>query len=84
MRTTEKTGCPSKLPADGELFHCKNLFHRLTGGCPISSDYAPGYICLKEHYAQSGYEDSPGASHVAPEVEDVLMAAIRGVLKVRQ
>jgi hypothetical protein len=44
-------------------------------------EYAPGYICLKEHYAQGGYEDSPGASKVAPEVEEVLMPAMRELLK---
>ena len=44
-------------------------------------DYAPGYICLKEHYEQGGYEDSPGASKVAPEVEDVLMAAMKELLQ---
>jgi hypothetical protein len=44
-------------------------------------EYAPGYICLKEHYEQGGYEDSPGASKVAPEVEDVLMAAMKELLQ---
>ncbi|MGI9456319.1 MAG: hypothetical protein ACR2NU_07135 [Aeoliella sp.] len=44
-------------------------------------DYAPGYICMKEHYQQGGYEDSPGASKVAPEVEDALMPAMRKLLQ---
>ncbi len=44
-------------------------------------EYAPGYICMKEHYQQGGYEDSPRASRVAPEVEDVLMPAIKELLK---
>jgi hypothetical protein len=44
-------------------------------------DYGPGYICLEEHYQQGGYEDSPGASRVAPEVEGVLMSAIEELLK---
>jgi hypothetical protein len=44
-------------------------------------EYAPGYICLKEQYSQGGYEDSPGASKVAPEVEDVLMPAMEKLLK---
>jgi hypothetical protein len=43
-------------------------------------DYASGYICLKEHYAQGGYEASPGASRVAPESEAVLKEAIREIL----
>lgn len=44
-------------------------------------EYAPGYICMKEHYQQGGYEDSPRASRVAPEVEDVLMPAMKELLK---
>ena len=44
-------------------------------------EYAPGYICTKEQYQQGGYEDSPRASHVAPEVEDVLMPAMEELLK---
>jgi len=44
-------------------------------------EYAPGYICLKEHYSQGGYEDSPAASKVAPEVEEVLMPAMAELLK---
>lgn len=45
------------------------------------ADGAPGYICLKEHYRQGGYEDSPGASKVAPEVEDILRPAIQELLR---
>jgi hypothetical protein len=44
-------------------------------------EYAPGYICMKEHYQQGGYEDSPGASKVAPEVEDTLMSAMMELLQ---
>jgi hypothetical protein len=44
-------------------------------------EYAPGYICMEEHYTQGGYEDSPGASKVAPQVEGVLMSALRALLK---
>jgi len=43
-------------------------------------EYAPGYICMKEHYQQGGYEDSPGASKVSPEVEEVLMSAMKELL----
>ncbi len=45
------------------------------------TDYGPGYICLKEHYGQGGYEDSPAASKVSPEVEDALMPAIETLLR---
>ena len=44
-------------------------------------DYGTGYICLEEHYSQGGYESSPGASRVAPEVEQVLKAAIRKLME---
>ena len=43
-------------------------------------DYGTGYICLKEHYTQGGYEASPRASRVAPETEGELKAAIRKVV----
>jgi hypothetical protein len=43
-------------------------------------EYAPGYICMEAHYAQGGYEASPGASKVSPEVEAVLMSAMGKVL----
>ena len=44
-------------------------------------EYAPGYIGTRIAYTQGGYETSPGASRVAPEVEEVLMGAIRKLLK---
>lgn len=43
-------------------------------------DYAPWYIGTARAYAQGGYETSPEASNVAPEVEGVLMAAIQKLL----
>jgi hypothetical protein len=44
-------------------------------------DLGPGYIGTAIAYEQGGYEDSPSSSGVAPGVEDVLMDAIRKVLK---
>ena len=44
-------------------------------------DYAPWYIGTAIAYEQGGYETSPGASNVAPEVEGVLMGAIQKLLK---
>lgn len=44
-------------------------------------EYGPGYIGTKIAYPQGGYETSERASRVAPEVEEVLMEAIRAVLK---
>jgi hypothetical protein len=43
-------------------------------------DYAPWYIGTEVAYSQGGYETGPDASNVAPEVEGVLMAAIRKLL----
>lgn len=43
-------------------------------------DYGPGYICLTEHYAQGGYEASERASRVSPDVEAVLMPAMKRLL----
>ena len=43
-------------------------------------DYAPWYIGPAIAYEQGGYETSPPASNVAPEVEPVLMGAIQKLL----
>lgn len=43
-------------------------------------DYGPGYIGLEAAYAEGGYETSAGASNVAPQVEGVLMGAMRKLL----
>ena len=44
-------------------------------------DYAMGYICTEIAYSQGGYEASEGASRVAPQVETVLMDAMRTLLE---
>ena len=44
-------------------------------------DYGPGYIGTQIAYSQGGYETSPRASRVAPEVESVLIGAIKQLLK---
>ena len=44
-------------------------------------DYGPWYIGTATAYEQGGYETSPSASNVAPEVENVLMGAIRKLLQ---
>jgi hypothetical protein len=43
-------------------------------------EYATGYICMEAHYAQGGYEASPRASKVSPDVEAVLMGAMKELL----
>ncbi len=44
------------------------------------ADYGPWYIGTAVAYEQGGYETGPTASNVAPEVEAVLMGAIRKLL----
>jgi hypothetical protein len=44
-------------------------------------EYGPGYIGTKISYTQGGYETTDIVSGVAPEVENVLMQAIRAVLQ---
>jgi hypothetical protein len=44
-------------------------------------DYGAGYIGTAIAYSQGGYETSP-VSRTAPEVEAVLMAAMRQLLQV--
>ena len=44
-------------------------------------DYAPWYIGTAIAYDQGGYETEPRSSNVTPEVEGVLMEAIRKLLK---
>lgn len=42
-------------------------------------DYGPGYICIRDAYAEGGYE--PSASRVSPDVEDVLMDGMKALLE---
>ena len=44
-------------------------------------DYAPGYIGTEVAYSEGGYETGPRASLVAPSVEQVLMDAIKRLLR---
>ncbi|MBS0207990.1 MAG: hypothetical protein JSS27_03455 [Planctomycetes bacterium] len=44
-------------------------------------DYGPGYIGTAAAYPEGGYETGPTSSSVAPEVEGVLMKAMRQLLE---
>jgi hypothetical protein len=46
-------------------------------------DYGPGYIGTAAAYPEGGYETGPTASSVAPEVELVLLDAIKKLLGTR-
>jgi hypothetical protein len=45
-------------------------------------DYGPWYIGTAVAYEQGGYETQPDSSNVAPEVEPVLLGAMRKLLEV--
>ena len=47
-------------------------------------DYAPAYVGTAIAYDQGGYETSPSSSNVSPEVEEVLMSAMRKLLRAPQ
>jgi len=44
-------------------------------------DYGPGYIGTEIAYTQGGYETGPDASLVAPQVEGVLMEALKELME---
>ena len=45
-------------------------------------DYGPAYIGTAAAYPEGGYETGPTSSNVAPEVEPVLMGAMKTLLEV--
>jgi hypothetical protein len=74
------------LHMPGELFveyqlAAKAMRSDLKVAMAAYGDYAPGYIGTAVAYDEGGYETSKPASHVAPEVEEVLMAAMKKLLE---
>lgn len=43
-------------------------------------DYGPGYIGVEKAYGEGGYETGPNTSGVAPEVESILLGAMKTLL----
>ena len=83
--TCLRIGSARMLHLPGELFVEYQLAaQKMRPDAPVFmaayGDYGPGYIGTAIAYTQGGYETGP-VSRVAPEVEDVLMKAIREVLK---
>jgi hypothetical protein len=81
-----KLGRARILHLPGELFVEYQLAARtqrpdLFVAMAAYGDYAPWYIGTAIAYEQGGYETEPRSSNVAPEVEGVLMGAIRKLLK---
>lgn len=66
---------PGELFIEYQLKAQKLATHR-TVFMAAYGDYGPGYICTEIAYSQGGYESSPGASLVAPEVESVLIKVL--------
>jgi hypothetical protein len=69
----------------GELFveyqlAAKKLRPDLHVAMAAYGDYGPAYIGTTVAYAEGGYETGPRASNVAPEVEPILMDALKRLL----
>ena len=76
------------LHLPGELFveyqlAAKSLRPELQVTLASYGDYGAGYIGTERAYAEGGYETAPNSSNVAPEIEGVLMGAIKRLLEVK-
>ncbi len=85
--TCLRLGKTRMLHLPGELFveyqlAAKALRPDLQVFMAAYGDYGPGYIGTAAAYPLGGYEVQPTSSNVAPEVEQVLMAAMRKLLEV--
>ena len=82
-----RVGTAYVLHMPGELFVEYQLAaQQMRPDAPVMmaayGDYGSGYIGLKRSYPEGGYETGP-VSRVAPEVEDVLMPAMRRLLDLK-
>ncbi len=73
------------LHLPGELFveyqlAAKKMRPDLQVALAAYGDYGPAYIGTTVAYSEGGYETSPRASNVAPEVEPILMDAMKRLL----
>ncbi len=80
-----RVGRARVLHMPGELFveyqlAAKKMRPDLGVAMAAYGDYGPAYIGTTAAYAEGGYETSARASNVAPEVEPVLMDAMRHLL----
>lgn len=79
-------GCARVLHMPGELFVEYQLAAKaMRPDCFVAmaayGDYGPGYIGTAAAYAEGGYETSPTSSYVSPEVEKVLIRAMKRLLE---
>jgi hypothetical protein len=84
-----RVGSARVLHMPGELFveyqlAAKKMRPDLHVAMAAYGDYGPAYICTTVAYSEGGYETSPRASNVAPEVEPILMEAMKRLLGTRQ
>jgi hypothetical protein len=80
-----RVGDSRVLQMPGELFveyqlAAKKMRPDLHVAMAAYGDYGPAYIGTTRAYAEGGYETSERASNVAPEVEPVLMDAMKRLL----
>jgi hypothetical protein len=80
-----RLGTARVLHLPGELFveyqlAAKAMRPDLHVAMAAYGDYGPGYIGTAVAYEQGGYETAPDSSNVAPEVEPVLMGAMKKLL----
>lgn len=81
-----RLGTTRVLHLPGELFveyqlAAKKMREDLHVALAAYGDYGPGYIGTTAAYPEGGYETGKGASNVAPEVEPVLMDAMKRLLQ---
>jgi hypothetical protein len=84
-----RVGDARVLHMPGELFveyqlAAKKMRPDLHVAMAAYGDYGPAYIGTRVAYAEGGYETSPRASGVAPEVEPILMDAMQKLLGVKK
>lgn len=80
-----RLGGVNLLHMPGELFveyqlAAQAMLPQATVCMAAYGDYGTGYIGTRTAYDQGGYEVQPTSSNTAPEVEAVLMEAMRGLL----
>jgi hypothetical protein len=80
-----RVGRTRTLYMPGELFveyqlAAKQMRPDLHVAMAAYGDYGPAYIGTTRAYAEGGYETLPSSSNVAPEVEPVLMDAMKRLL----
>ena len=83
-----RVGRSRVLHMPGELFveyqlAAKSMRKDLQVAMAAYGDYGPSYIGTRVAYSEGGYETSPRASNVAPNVEGVLMGAMKQLLQPR-